>query len=171
MGMTVTVDSSRIPQRDNHSRLLIKYLRYRSCHRYNSPARFHGATWIERSSFRPIPGISGTERRSVEFPLVLTLGVVFGRAAPKKRPFRTRRHKTLRANTRTVGHDARKPTLGGKKKRVAHNGSGATPPASSIRPSATPLLYWRWCTRVPLGISEIYIPVRPIVGRRMAGIS
>jgi len=86
-------------QRDNRSHLLIKYLRYRSRHRRSSPARFYGATWIERSSFRPIPGIPGSGRRSAEFPLVLTSGVVFGRAAPKKGPLRTRRHKTLRVNT------------------------------------------------------------------------
>lgn len=61
------------------------------------------------------PRRAGSGRRSVEFPLVLTSGVVFGRAVPKKRPLRTRRHKTLRANTRTAGHDARKPTLGEKK--------------------------------------------------------
>lgn len=75
--------------------------------------------------------------------------------------------------------DARKPTLqrGRKKKRVAHNGSepsllrlypafpGAPPPSTFYTGGC------RVCTRVPLGISEIYIPVRPIVGRRMAGIS
>lgn len=46
----------------------------------------------------------------------------------------------------------------GKKKRVAHNGSVPTPPASSTPPYRDPPLYRRRCTRVPLGISEIYIP-------------
>lgn len=46
---------------------------------------------------------------------MLTSGVVFGRAAPKKGPLRTRRHRMLRANTRTAGHDVRKPTLGERK--------------------------------------------------------
>lgn len=149
----------------------IIYLRDIDRHRH---ARFHGA-----AAGRTIAGTPrrGGERRSeAEFPLVFTLGVVFGRAAPKKgAPSRTRPHKTLAL----IHVRSRNPPSGGKEKtRVAHNGSE---PPLLVFDRSSPLyadnddgaVRCGVCerARVPLGISEIYIPVRPIVGRRMAGIS
>lgn len=65
---------------------------------------------------------------------------------------------------------ARKPTLG-EKKRVAHNRSVPTLPPSSSRLFATPL-YTGGVARVCHWEFPKYIsPVRPIVERRMAGIS
>lgn len=68
--------------------------------------------------------------------MVLTLGVVFGRAAPKKGgPFAHDGTKLARANTRTVARSL-KTHPSGRKKRVAHNGSEPTPPR--LRPRSSP---------------------------------